>query len=45
MLVCTGHKLGVVLVEGVELWLMEVRVIPENPVSILSWGRDGVRMG
>ncbi|KAI9518558.1 hypothetical protein NQZ68_035928 [Dissostichus eleginoides] len=23
MLVCTGHKLGVVLVEGVELWLME----------------------
>lgn len=37
MLVCTGHKLGVAVVgsEG-ELWLIEVRVIPENPVSILS---------
>lgn len=37
MLVCTGFKLQVeVLWSEGELWLIEVRVIPENPVSILS---------
>lgn len=37
MMVCTGPKLGLAAVgSGGELWLMEVRVIPENPVSILS---------
>lgn len=37
MLVCAGHKLGVEVVgSGGGLWLIEVRVIPENPVSILS---------
>lgn len=35
MRVCTGHKLGVALVE-VQLRVIEVRVIPENPVSISS---------
>ncbi len=37
MLFCIGLQLQVeVLGSGGELWLMEVRVIPENPVSILS---------
>lgn len=38
VLVRAGPKLGVLVVlerKG-DLWLMEVRVIPENPVSILS---------
>lgn len=37
MLVCSGHKPGVEVVgSGGEFWLIKVRVIPANPVSILS---------
>lgn len=42
----TGHQLGVTVVGvgvegGGELGLIEVRVIPENPVSILSGNVTG----
>lgn len=42
----TGHQLGVAVVGvgvegGGELGLIEVRVIPENPVSILSGNVTG----
>lgn len=33
----TGGRCG----GEMELWLIEVRVIPENPVSILSWDVTG----